>query len=86
MQTAGNTSAAHAGEARAVAQALHGQVADGSLRRCRAAGFKRDGHHRLGAGVGVRLAAAAAARNQTVADERDALLAELFLILGASVF
>ena len=80
--------AAHASEAGPVAQPLHRQVADGALRRRRAAAFKGDGHVRLGVAAVVDLVvgrAAAGAGNQTVADQRDVLIAQLLLLHGTSI-
>lgn len=77
--------AAHAGKTRPVAQALDREVADRSLSGCGAAALKCNGHGRLGTSVFCRLARRAAAGDQTVADERHALLAELLLLQAAVV-
>lgn len=75
--------APHAGEARPVAQALYGQIANGALRCGRAAAFKCNGHIglRVGRLCGLIVGyAATASGHQTIADQGYPLLIELLLL------
>ena len=83
--------AAHAGEAGTVAQAFHGEVADGAFRGRGAAAFERDGRHgrtggRDGLGVVVAAAVAAVVGHHGVAGDGYFLVIQLLLLQAAVVY
>lgn len=85
--------AAHAGKAGTVAQAFHGQIADGTFCGGGAAAFERDGRHgRAGGGHGfsgviaAAVAAAAVVGHHGVAGDGHFLVIQLFLLQAAVVY